>query len=163
MPTTSLSGLPYPSLTGSNNPPADFQALAVALDPLVTPQVVNYTPAWSQFGGSGLLIGNGTLAGQYVKVGRLVQFLVILTRGSTSNFGTSYYYFSTPVAAAGSPAAVGTGIVIVGGAFKTVTVRLAGSGSFAMMRPDDSQLSNASFSWATGDQIAISGSYISAS
>lgn len=161
MPNTPLSGLPYPSLTGSNNPPADFQALANALDPQVTPQITSYAVSWTQTGGTTLAIGNGTLVGEYVKTGRLVFFSIRLTRGSTTNFGTGSYFFSLPFPALTNLHAPGTGIVTLGGtSFRSYVLRMVTSTAIGAVRTtDESFLSNTSHAWATGDTIALSGSY----
>ena len=163
MPNTPLSGLPYPTLTSPNNPPADLQALATTLDPLVSPQVQTYTPVWSQSGQT-LAIGNGTLTGTYVKSGRMVQFSIYMLRGSTTNMGTAGYFWTLPVAAASNVSCVGNGVCSVGGAFKAVTaLRLANSTTLAAMRSNDAPLANDTFSWAAGDWINLTGSYIAAS
>ncbi|NUR48148.1 MAG: hypothetical protein HOV71_08455 [Hamadaea sp.] len=163
MPNTPLSALPYPTLASPNNPPSDIQALANALDPLATPQIQTWTPTWTQQGGTALAIGNGTLEGKYVKIGRAVVWRLYLLRGSTTNFGTAYYLWSLPVAADSQNQPVGTGMAQVGGSFKMLTCRLAGNQTVAALRPDDSNLGNATFPWATGDSIMLGGTYLAAS
>lgn len=163
MPSTSLSALPYPQLTGSNNPPADLQALALALDPLVTPQIQTYPVVWQQQGGTTLNIGNGTLEGKYVKVGRLVHWRVYMLRGSTTNVGTNVYSWTLPFTADTFNQPVGTGLATVGGAFKTFNMRLSSSATAVGIRPDDSSISNSSFSWAAGDAIMFGGTYLASS
>ncbi len=49
----------------------------------------DYTPTWVAESGGTPAVGNGTLAGRYMKVGRTVDFLVKLTVGSTTTFGNS--------------------------------------------------------------------------
>ena len=58
-----------------------------------------YTPTWGS-GGTAPAIGNGTITGAYQKIGRTTRFRVLLTAGSTTTFGTSYYSFTVPVTAA---------------------------------------------------------------
>ena len=159
---TPISSLPYPELTGPNNPPADFEALANELDPLVKPQIQSYAVAWTQSGGSGLAIGNGTLEGKFVQTGRLVAYRILLVRGSTTNLGTATYQFSLPVAADTFQQAGGNSIMSVGGLFKQGAVRFSSSTTCAVMRPDDTGLGPSSFTWASGDWIAISGTYLAA-
>lgn len=160
MPNTSLSALPYPLLTDSNNPPADLQALATALDAKVTPQIASYTPVWSQANGTVLAVGNGTLAGQYIKIGRFVHFRLTLTRGSTTNIGSDYYFWTLPFGANTFLQSPGTGTVTVGGVVKGVTLRMANTTTVAAIRnSDDSNLGHTSFSWAAGDTIVLTGSY----
>lgn len=160
---TPISSLPFPELTSPNNPPADIELLANELDPLVKPQIQTYAVAWSQSGGSGLSIGNGTLEGKFVQVGRLVVYRITLVRGSTTNLGTATYQFSLPVAADSLQQQAGSAIMSVGGAFKQGAVRLSSSTTAAVMRPDDSGLGPSSFTWAAGDWIALGGSYLTAS
>lgn len=163
MPNTPLSALPYPTLTSANNPPADIQALATALDPMVTPQVQNYTVSWTETGSTPLSIGNGTLVGKYIKIGRLVQYRILLTRGSTSNLGTATYYWSLPVAADDFQT-VGTGIVSVGAAVVPCVARLADLSTLSLVRAsNEAFIGRTSFTWGTGDSISIAGSYIAGS
>lgn len=61
----------------------------------------SYTPTW----GLGITsIGNGTLDGRYIQVGKLVMFRVHLVGGSTTSWGSSGgsdpFEFGLPVAAA---------------------------------------------------------------
>ncbi|NUO55525.1 MAG: hypothetical protein HOV78_02625, partial [Hamadaea sp.] len=157
------SALPYPTLASPNNPPSDIQALANALDPLATPQIQTWTPTWSQQGGTVLAIGNGTLEGKYVKVGRHVTWRIYLLRGSTTNFGTAFYLWTLPVAADTLNQPAGTAVINVGGANKMGVCRLAGNQTVGVLRPDDSNLSNSSFAWATGDYIMLGGTYVAGS
>lgn len=66
--------------------------MAAVLDPW-TP----YTVTWSAGAGSPA-VGNGTLLGRYRRLGKTVDFHVILTAGSTTTYGTAgtYWLFSLP-------------------------------------------------------------------
>ena len=56
-----------------------------------------YTPVWTSFGATAPAIGNGTLQGRYIKVGRLVNFQITIIMGSTTTFGTgTIYQLTTP-------------------------------------------------------------------
>lgn len=163
MPQTTISQIPYPTLTDANNPPEHIQALAEWIDPYVQPQVQTYAPAWTQSGGTGLSIGNGTLTGEYVIIGKTCHYRILLTRGSTTNLGTASYLWSLPPvapASGGGGGAAGCAIITVGGVPKQGAARLASSSVVGVLRPDDSGLGPSSFTWATGDTIAIAGSYI---
>jgi hypothetical protein len=59
----------------------------------------SYTPAWSSSGTQPSL-GNGSVNGRYIQVGKLIFAYMSLTAGSTSTFGTGSYYLSLPVQAA---------------------------------------------------------------
>lgn len=55
----------------------------------------SYTPAWTSSGVAPVL-GNGTLTGQYFRVGKTAHVRIRLVPGTTTTFGTGNYYFSTP-------------------------------------------------------------------
>lgn len=57
-----------------------------------------YTPTWTSTGTAPAL-GNGTLTGRYMKIGRTVIVQINLVAGSTTTFGTGNYSFSLPVTA----------------------------------------------------------------
>ncbi|EGX60086.1 hypothetical protein SZN_09196 [Streptomyces zinciresistens K42] len=65
-----------------------------------------YTPAWTSTGTAPSL-GNGTIIGRYMKIGRTVICHINMTTGSTSTYGSGDYNWSLPVQAAN----VGTAIV----------------------------------------------------
>src|SRR5688500_12750202 len=56
-----------------------------------------YTPTWAS-SGTQPAIGNGTLAGRYASVGKIVYVKLRLVAGSTTTFGTGDWTFSLPVA-----------------------------------------------------------------
>lgn len=59
----------------------------------------SYTPVWSAITTPPTL-GNGTLTGSYLKVGKTVFFDIRLTIGSTTTLGSGAYKFGLPVAPA---------------------------------------------------------------
>lgn len=60
-----------------------------------------YTPTWTSTG-TAPAIGNGSLTGRYMKIGRMVFCEINMIAGSTTTFGTGNYSFSLPVQAASS-------------------------------------------------------------
>jgi hypothetical protein len=62
-----------------------------------------YTPTWTATVDP--VLGNGTLTGRYIKIGRTCHVSIILTIGSTTTLGTGAYSFGLPFTAAA--AAVG--------------------------------------------------------
>lgn len=58
-----------------------------------------YTPAWTS-SGTAPVLSNGTVVGYYAKVGRLVTVKIEQNSGSSTTFGTGFYSWSLPVAAA---------------------------------------------------------------
>ncbi|MFD7709465.1 hypothetical protein [Streptomyces sp. NPDC059786] len=65
-----------------------------------------YTPTWTAVTTNPVL-GNGTVIGQYQKIGRICHVVIMLTIGSTSTFGSGFWRLSLPFQAAsvasGSP------------------------------------------------------------
>ncbi|MFJ3663165.1 hypothetical protein ACIPPM_22170 [Streptomyces sp. NPDC090119] len=59
-----------------------------------------YTPTWTA--STNPALGNGTLSGRYMKIGRTVLCEVTLTTGSTTTYGSGVYSFGVPVPAAAS-------------------------------------------------------------
>ena len=58
-----------------------------------------YTPVWASTG-TAPAIGNGTIAGRYCQMGKLVVCQGKMLIGSTSTFGTGAYTWSLPVTSA---------------------------------------------------------------
>lgn len=56
----------------------------------------SWTPTWSS-SGSAPALGNGTIAGSYIQIGKTVKAQLKLTVGSTSTIGTGNYFFTLPV------------------------------------------------------------------
>ncbi|MFI8294430.1 hypothetical protein ACIGCZ_00635 [Streptomyces nigra] len=63
----------------------------------------SYTPTWTS-SGTAPALGNGTILGRYMKIGRTVICHINMTTGSTSTYGTGNYSFSLPVQAANAGA-----------------------------------------------------------
>ena len=53
-----------------------------------------YTPTWSNSGTTQPAIGNGTVTGSYVVVGKTVHFEAILVAGTTTTFGDAAGFFA---------------------------------------------------------------------
>ncbi len=60
-----------------------------------------YTPVWTA-STTNPSIGNGTLVGKYINIGKLVTANIMLTAGSTTTFGNGTWAFSLPITVAGS-------------------------------------------------------------
>lgn len=75
----------------------------------------SFSPTWSSTG-TAPVINNGTINGAYQQIGKKIDFVIRLTAGSTTTFGTNPYRFTLPVAAhanflptgSGAGASVGT-------------------------------------------------------
>lgn len=57
-----------------------------------------YTPTWGS-AATAPAIGNGSLTGQYIQLGKVVIFAAMITMGTTSTFGTGQWTLTLPVAA----------------------------------------------------------------
>ena len=64
---------------------------------------IPYTPTWAVVSGTAPSIGNGTLSGRYQQVGKTVHFVVQITMGSTTTYGSGQWTLSLPVQALSSP------------------------------------------------------------
>ena len=64
-----------------------------------------YTPAWTS-SGTAPALGNGTLTGRYMKIGRTVVCHINMATGSTSTYGTGNYNWSLPFTAANAGASI---------------------------------------------------------
>lgn len=128
----------------------------------------SYTPVWTA-SGTAPAIGNGSIVGAYMKIGRRVDFRIVMTTGSTSTYGTGNYFWSLPVTAN----AVFAGVIPVGRAAILDTsagtrffrdIDSFGTGIVIGFTEAGATITQtAPMTWATGDQIAIAGTYESAS
>jgi hypothetical protein len=128
-----------------------------------------YTPTWTG-ATTNPVLGNGTLIGRYLKVGRDVHFHINLTCGSTTTYGAGGYNFTLPVTAANQ------GASMIGKAQLLGTNRWPGEivvspnagqiGTFFPAASGDNRLSFHSASvpevMASGSQVRITGFYESA-
>lgn len=55
----------------------------------------SFTPTWTGSGGNPA-IGNGTLSGAYLQVGKTLHVRYWMKAGSTTTFGTGTWYFTVP-------------------------------------------------------------------
>lgn len=123
-----------------------------------------YTPTWTGTGTNPAL-GNGTLTGRYVQIGKTVIGYVRLVMGSTTTFGSAGWILSVPVAAALSNQLRFSAFFLdaTAGEFKglarvnsTTSVTLFSGGEAAV-----AQLvtSTNPFTWATNDEVLINFTY----
>jgi hypothetical protein len=64
-----------------------------------------YTPTWTA-STTNPVLGNGTIAGRYMKIGRTVVCHINLVTGSTTTYGAGNYSFSLPAQAANAGASI---------------------------------------------------------
>ena len=80
----------------------------------------SYTPTWTA-DTTNPAIGNGTLAGRYVVIGKLCTYVLGLVMGTTTTYGSGNWAFSLPINAVNT-----AGIYFLGVAH----LRKAGSGNY---------------------------------
>lgn len=139
-----------------------LNSLATDIDTMVgavTPSWSSYAVAWSQSDGANLSIGNGTLEGRWMQVGRLVHASVSMVRGSTTNIGSAAWVWSMPVNARAWTMVAGVGWLARGGSEYPLTVRPPAPGRVALLNPSG-RLSNTNpGGWAAGDSLFFTMTY----
>ena len=123
----------------------------------------NFTPTWTATTTNPTL-GNGTLTGRFVQIGKTVHFSMILTLGSTTTIGSGNYRFSLPVACAGATySPIGSSHLRdnSGPDFRLYPAFLVTSTTVGVMNgATAAQLTNTTpWTWAVGDEIRVNGTY----
>ncbi len=117
---------------------------------------ITYNPAWSSTG-TQPAIGNGTLTGSYMRVGKLVHVRVALVFGSTTTPGTGIYIFLLPVAAVPLIGGVGPPgscyIFDSGVTNRSGICFIASTTTIRMVSSADADITAASQTWSVGDMI----------
>ncbi len=126
----------------------------------------SWTPTWTT-SGTAPAIGNGTLTGTYLQIGKLVFFDMLLTAGSTTTFGTGRFTFTLPATPASTASVSGlSGVASDSSASRSYAcpVIAASSTTIQLFTDTDSGASAANvltsavpFTWASGDTLAIHG------
>lgn len=162
MPTTPIYGLRTPELTDANDVPADMALLAQGTENALSSLSPSWSPypvAWSQSDGTNLSLGNGTLEGRWMQVGRLVHASVMMIRGSTTHLGSTAWTWSMPVNARAWGMVTGAGYMARGGSEYPLTVRPITPGRVALLNPSG-RLSNTNPNgWASGDSLFFTMTY----
>jgi hypothetical protein len=126
----------------------------------------SFTPTWGNTGTANTL-GNGSLAGSYFQIGKIVHFRMSFTWGSSTASGNGSWTFTIPVTADTangllgpvSGEAIDTGVnrytVHVQGVSTTVYTPVSGN-------PETAVTSASPFTWANGDTLVVHGWYIAA-
>ncbi len=123
-----------------------------------------YTPTWTA-ASVNPAIGNGTLNGRYLQIGKMVFVDIALTCGSSTTFGTGAYSFALPVTASDTVGQTMTAMLTDSGtAFyggrallaTTATLQITTEGSPTAVG------TAAPFTWAQNDAIKITGFYVAA-
>jgi hypothetical protein len=123
-----------------------------------------YTPT---LGGTGWAIGNGTVVGAYCQIGKVVAFYARFILGSTSTAGGSALTISLPVTANGTQMNGGLTVMTTDasaasrylGSVEWINTTSIGPRSIGTGGVIAGFTTTAPFTWATSDQIEITGTY----
>ena len=154
-PTTAVSGATLAAAVWNASVRDNFKALADAW--------TSYTPTLT-----GFTLGNGTIVGYYMQVGKFVTFRAKFTFGTTSAAASAWPTFTLPVTSASndlfqlftggyrdaSASQYYAGAAYCPGTFTTVRVGIIGS-SGATTQPT----TTTPFTWTTSDTIEVAGVY----
>jgi hypothetical protein len=122
-----------------------------------------YTPVLA---GAGWAIGNGTITGSYIRIGKTVHFRIVITFGSTSTYAAANPTITYPIAAAASTQAnircelfdTSANDRRLGTTYPASTTTLfpcsLGTNNAIILLTNTSP-----WTWATGDVILIQGTY----
>ena len=126
----------------------------------------SYTPAWTA-ATTNPVLGNGTLIGRYMKIGRTVLFHINLITGSTTTYGSGVYSFDLPAAAANAGAAmIGNAHLLAGSRWNGQLVISANAVTTSPFFPTNStttttqqQTGTIPATLASGHQLRMTGIY----
>ncbi|MCP9209276.1 hypothetical protein [Streptomyces cucumeris] len=130
----------------------------------------SYTPAWTA-ATTNPVLGNGTLAGRYLKVGRTCTAHINLITGSTTTYGAGNYAWALPFAAANAGCSyVGHAHLLAGTRWMGQTVISPAATTASPFFPTNSTTTTASFlqptvpvTLASGHQLRMTFTYETAS
>lgn len=158
------TAIPSFYLGGGKVPATDWQTL-YNLFTAITGAPTSYTPTWST-SGTAPSLGNGTLQGNYTRLGTngLVFFRFTLVGGSTTTFGTGGWSFTLPTNIAqptfirypwtGEILDSGTATFLTYGDFSGPNSLLPGTGTTYT-----SVTATSPMTWTTNDRLQIGGFY----
>jgi hypothetical protein len=129
-------------------------------------ELLSFTPTWT-CSGTAPAIGNGSLTGSYWRVQNLIYFIITLTAGSTTTFGTGTFRFNLPLATSSIQRNLGFYAQSLDSGVAWYTngyAEGASSSSSTFVVPFTSAgaaYTNAvPFAWGTNDQLIVAGSYL---
>ncbi|MGW1938948.1 hypothetical protein [Streptomyces goshikiensis] len=126
----------------------------------------SYTPTWSSSGTQPIL-GNGTITGRWARTGNVIHYMIKLTAGSTTTYGTGNYVFSLPVAVGAVTDFLGNAFAgdasVGGGGYSTGTAFLGAGGTvgayFGNVVGSAALTNTWPMTWANGDRLWLEGVY----
>jgi hypothetical protein len=124
---------------------------------------LNFTPTWSSSGTQPVL-SNGTLTGKYVRIGPAIWFVMSLTAGSSTTFGTGRWEFLLPFTAGFTLGAftaimqdISVPTVVVGAGFMISTTEFSVTYTGD---PAPGITVTTPFTWAVNDTLQVAGFYL---
>lgn len=127
---------------------------------------VNYMPTWTSLAGPPA-VGNGTLSGRFLDLGKLLIVNITLVVGSTTSFAGSLHNFSLPAGYTPGAAAAGAGLGMCQATDVSAGLVIQGQGSGTPVTPlfpssaDANDMNTMSatnpFTWASSDILILSG------
>lgn len=125
---------------------------------------VDYTAAWTA-ATTNPAIGNGTIDASYHRVGKTVSFLVKVTMGSTTTYGSGQWRIALPFAAAMTRWRVPADLNVSGGSY-LVSGIASNTAYLALLAPsttagnaDRSVSPTVPAAWSAGDSFTVAGTY----
>lgn len=131
----------------------DLQTIA-DIDTALTTAWTSFTPVFTAAGGSPA-VGNGTISGEYRRLGKIVEYRGAFVFGSTSNAGTGEWYMSTPFTANTPDFVTGSAFLHDSGtSYFSATCAMRSAATKLNFIYQASQVAaTVPMTWATGDRI----------
>ena len=164
--TTSNNSWPYPTSTDLvTNGASAIQSLATSIDTSTGKGLIAWQ-AWTPTVSGGFTVGNGSWSNAiYCQIGKTVHFTAVFTYGSTSSANTMNV--SLPVTARVAASQMNNGYCNAGGNAFSLTVRMNTTSNVQVYANGSAvayvNLANLTTlipgTWATGNILAINGTY----
>lgn len=118
-----------------------------------------YTVTWTS-SGTTPTIGNGSLTGATLQVGKWTRFRILLDWGTTTNAGTGTYVFTLPVNSIATRGTVGTAVCYDGSILYPRLAFCNGASTFVVADMVPNRISGTvPFSWNSNSELHVVGEY----
>jgi len=159
---TALSDADFASLAGTET----LTNKTLSTGTLVGGATTDVSGAWTSFTstpGGGLTIGNGTIVAKYMQIGKTVHFRIHVILGTTSSISSNITLTVpvTPISGADQAASAWVVDISAGATGRLSAAGFIPDGSAAMQvwGPTGSFTSTVPFTWASTDEIGVTGTY----
>jgi len=142
---------------------ADISASAAISASKISAAATSYTPSWTSTG-TQPAIGNGSIAGSYVQIGKIEVASASIVAGSTTTYGTGNYSLSLPIApaAVSTVVALGVGSMFLSGGSSINNILWVDNGRLLLNQLAFAQVTPTSpITLASGSEIHVSATYVS--